>query len=91
MLPPFRSLVGLVWRIETEGWASATTGADRFCLYSTKQETGYFWRVSGLLLYGIISCNIMDGLVMLLGIMGRGIATDFFSDPPDFGADRLNK
>ena len=28
---------------------------------------------------------------MLLGIMGRGIAIDFFGEPPDFGADILNK
>ena len=72
------------------GRASAPTGTDMICHYSTKQEAGYFCRVSGLLLYRIISLSIKDRLVILLGAKGYIVATDFFSNLPTFGASRLN-
>ena len=73
------------------GWASAPAGADRICCYSTKQEAGYPWRVSGLLLHGIICLCILDRLVIIMGTRGHIAATDFFDDWPDFRAGKLNK
>lgn len=73
------------------GRASAPAGADRICYYSTKQEAGYPWRVSGLLLHGIICLFILDRLVIIMGIRGHVAVTDFFDDWPDFRAGKLNK
>ena len=69
----------------------ASAGADRIYCYSTKQEAGYPWRVSGLLLHGIICLCILDRLVIVMRTRGHVAVTDFFDDWPDFRAGKLNK